>query len=144
MTTTYAQRSHEATSVASIHVADAMHRGVISCSPDAGLATVACVMAAHRIHAVVVAPRREADEWSLVSDRDLVAAITERRLEHATAGQLATPPNFRLHGDETVARAAQLMRTYDTHHLIVVARGSDRPIGILSTLDIADVIAELP
>ena len=35
------------------------------------------------------------------------------------------------------------MREYDTHHLIVLARGSRRPIGIVSTLDVADVVAEL-
>jgi CBS domain-containing protein len=144
MTMTYAQSSHAAKSLTSIRVADAMHRGVVACRPDARLATVARVMAAHRIHAVVVALGEESPEWSLVSDLDLAAAITDGRLEDATARQVASPPNLCVDVDETVARAAQLMRDYDTHHLIVVARGSDRPVGILSTLDIADVIAELP
>jgi hypothetical protein len=36
------------------------------------------------------------------------------------------------------------MREHDTHHLIVPAPGSARPVGIVSTLDIADVFAELP
>jgi CBS domain-containing protein len=144
MTTAYTQRSHVAESLASVRVADAMHRGVVSCSPDAGLATLARVMAAHRIHAVVVPVEDQAHEWGLVSDLDLAAASSEGGLEHATAAQLASPPNLRVHRDETVARAAQLMRAYDSHHLIVVGPDSDRPVGILSTLDIADVIAELP
>ena len=41
-----------------------------------------------------------------------------------------------------MARAAQLMRDYDTHHIVVLGRRDDRPIGILSTLDVADVLAE--
>ena len=144
MTTTYAQSSHAAESLVSIRVGDAMHRGVVGCGPETRLATVARVMAAHRIHAVVVALGEESPEWSLVSDLDLTAAISDGRLENTTAGQVASPPNLCVAADETVARAAQLMREYDTHHLIVVTRGSDHPVGILSTLDIADVIAELP
>jgi CBS domain-containing protein len=144
MTTTYAQSSHVAESLASIRVADAMHRGVVGCGPDARLATVARVMAAHRIHAVVVALGEESPGWSLVSDLDVAAAVSDGRLENTTAGQLASAPNLCVAADETVARAAQLMRDYDTHHLIVVTRSSDRPVGILSTLDIADVVAELP
>jgi predicted transcriptional regulator len=144
MTTTYSRRSHDSVSPESIRVADAMHRGVVSCSPDARLATVARMMAAHRIHAVVVGLGEDATEWSLVSDLDLAAAICDGALEHATAGKLASPPNLRVQTDETLARAAQLMREYDTHHLIVVGGDSDRPVGILSTLDIADVVAELP
>jgi CBS domain-containing protein len=35
------------------------------------------------------------------------------------------------------------MREYETHHLIVLGRGTDRPVGIISTLDIADALAEL-
>ncbi len=144
MTTTYTQRSHEAASLGSVRVAEAMHAGVVTCAPDASLTTVARTMAAHRIHAVVVAPGIEANEWGLVSDLDLAAAVSEGSLGGATAGQLASTPNVCVRPEETVARAAQLMREYDTHHLIVLAGGSDRPVGIVSTLDIADVVAELP
>jgi CBS domain-containing protein len=35
------------------------------------------------------------------------------------------------------------MREYETHHLIVLGRGTHRPVGIISTLDIAEVLAEL-
>ena len=36
------------------------------------------------------------------------------------------------------------MHEYETHHLIVLGHGSDRPVGIISTLDIADAVAQLP
>jgi CBS domain-containing protein len=51
MTTTYAQHVHGAGSLESVSVSEAMHRGVVTCRPEATLHTVARVMAAHRIHA---------------------------------------------------------------------------------------------
>jgi CBS domain-containing protein len=144
MTTAYARRSHESTSVASVPVVEAMHAGVVTCRADASLSTVARTMAAHRIHAVVVVPEKDRGEWRLVSDLDLAAAISEGVVGVATAGEIASTPNLFVSPDETVARATQLMHEYDTHHLIVLARGSERPPGIVSTLDVADVVAELP
>ena len=44
--------------------------------------------------------------------------------------------------DETLTCAAQLMRDYDSHHLIVLGRGTHHPVGMISALDIADA-AEL-
>jgi CBS domain-containing protein len=144
MTTAYAQRSHESASLASVRVAEAMHRGVVTCKPDTTLHTVARVMAAHRIHAVVVAPEAEAATvWALVSDLDLAAAVSNGSLEAATAGEIASMPSLSVAEEETVARAAQLMCECETHHLIVLGRDSRRPVGIVSTLDIADVVAEL-
>jgi CBS domain-containing protein len=144
MTATYAQRSHEAASLASIPVAEAMHAGLVTCRADASLSTVARTMAAHRIHAVVVMPETDADEWTLISDLDLAAAASGGLVGVATAGEIASTPSLFVSPDETVARAAQLMHEYDTHHLIVLAAGSERPVGIVSTLDIADVVADLP
>jgi CBS domain-containing protein len=144
MTTAYAQRPHEAASVASVPVAEAMHVGVVTCRADASLSAIARTMAAHRIHAVVVVPEKETDDWSLISDLDLAAAVSEGLIEVATAAEIASTPNLFVTLDETVARAAQLMREYDTHHLIVLAPGAERPVGVVSTLDIADVVAELP
>jgi CBS domain-containing protein len=144
MTTAFAQCSHEFASLASVRVVEAMHVGVVTCGPDASLSTVAGMMAAHRIHAVVVAPGTEASDWGLVSDLDLATAVSEGSLGAATAGQVASTPNVSVRPEESVARAAQLMREYDTHHLIVLAPGAERPVGIVSTLDIADVVAELP
>ena len=141
MTTAYAQRAHEPASAASVRVAEAMHTGVVRCRADASLSTVARTMAAHRIHAVVVVSAKETGDWTLISDLDLAAAVGEGLLDVATVDELASTPNLFVSSDETVERAAQLMREKDTHHLIAVAPGSERPVGIISTLDIADVVA---
>jgi ABC-type lipoprotein export system ATPase subunit len=59
-----------------IKVADAMHEGVFTCSLHAPLTTVARIMAAHRVHAVVVwnepARNETAQLWGVVSDLDLI------------------------------------------------------------------------
>jgi CBS domain-containing protein len=143
MTTTYTQHTH-AKSLDSVRVAEAMHHGLITCQPNTTLHTIARLIAGHRIHAVVVAPGEESDGWSLLSDLDLAAAVADGSFDRVKVGQIASTPNVFVRPDETIARAAQLMRDYDTHHLVVLARGGNHPIGMISTLDVADVVAELP
>jgi CBS domain-containing protein len=144
MTTSYAQHTHPAASLESVRVGDAMHRGLVTCGPDTRLETVARIMAAHRIHAVVVIPGADGSVWGLVSDLDFVAAVAEGSVASVTVGGFASPPSLSVRPDDTVARAAQLMREHETHHIVVVGRHDDRPVGILSTMDVADVVAELP
>jgi len=143
MTTTNTQRPQSRRSLDSIRVAETMHRGVITCKPEATLFTVARLLAAHRIHAVAVSPATEEGGWSVVTDLDLATVLSDGVLNEATAGSVASAPTVFVGPDETLIRAAQLMCEYETHHLIVVGRGTDRPVGIISTLDIADALAEL-
>jgi CBS domain-containing protein len=119
-----------------------MHRGVVTCRPDATLFTVARLLAAHRIHGVVVVPATEEGSWSVVSDLDLATVIGDGLLNEATAATVASAPTVFVDPDETLTRAAQLMGEHETHHLIVLGRGTHRPVGIISTLDIAGVLAE--
>jgi CBS domain-containing protein len=84
---------------------------------------------------------QQPDEWGLVSDLDLVGAVVNGSFTDASAGQIATTAAVRLRPGDSVTRAAQLMREYDTHHVLVVDSG--RPVGIVSTLDVADVLADL-
>lgn len=140
MTTSYA---YEPDSIATVPVADVMHRGLVTCRPDASLFAVARTMAAHRIHAVVVAPENETEEWTVISDLDLVGAFGRGLFGVATARTISSSPNLSLRPDDTVARAARLMCEYDTNHLVVAGSGP-RPVGVVSTLDIADVVGESP
>jgi CBS domain-containing protein len=144
MTASYAQHTHPAASLESVRIADAMHRGLVTCRPDTRLDTVARIMAAHRIHAVVVTQRAGGAGWGLVSDLDLVAAAAEGAAGSLTVGEIASEPRLSVRPDDTVAWAARLMRDHATHHVVVLGRHDDRPVGIVSTLDVADVISELP
>jgi CBS domain-containing protein len=130
-----------ATSVASIRVREVMHRGVVTCKPDAGLDTVARLLAAHRIHAVAVLLQDDADAWGIVSDLDLVTALTRGRLT-ATARELASAPSVCVGLDDTLFHVMQLMSERSSRHVIVLGRGSRRPVGVVSTLDVAEVVCE--
>jgi CBS domain-containing protein len=142
MPDTYTPRPHSHRTLESIRVAETMHRGVFTCKHEATLFTVARLLAAHRIHAVAVAPPTDEGSWGVVSDFDLAIVFSDGLLNEATAGSVASVPKVFVGPDDTLTRAAQLMSEYGTHHLIVLVRGTHRPVGIISTLDIAEALAE--
>jgi len=119
-----------------------MHTGVITCAPEASLNQVAAMLAEHRIHCVVV--RGTADRGPcVVSDLDLVGAARADHPPARTAGDIAASPTVTIASDETLERAAQLMHEYSTSHLLVLDSRSEAPVGVVSTLDVAEVMADL-
>lgn len=124
-----------------IRVAEAMHMGVVSCSREASLAEAAELMAAHRIHCVVVRDGDDDSPWGILSDLDLAAMFAAAELDGKSAGESAATPVLMVSPDETLRRAAQLMAEHGTAHLVVVDPLSAEPVGVLSTLDLAGVVA---
>lgn len=57
-----------------------------------------------------------------------------------TARTVASAPVLTIESAETIRRGAELMVEHGVAHLVVVKRG--RPVGVLSTLDLARVIAD--
>jgi CBS domain-containing protein len=126
-------------------VGDFMHAMIVTCTSSTPLAEVAERMAAQRIHCVVVLQEFGRDEglelgWGIVSDLDLVAAAAAGELARAAAEIAASPP-VTIDRDEPLSRAAQLMAEHNSSHLVVVAAGQERPVGVVSTLDIARCLA---
>jgi CBS domain-containing protein len=126
-------------------VGDVMSSEVISCSPETRLTTVARLMATHGVHAVFVFDYgEEMDEdvrlWGVVSDLDVVAAAVGNVLAR-TARESSVSPLVTIESDEPLERAAELMSQCDVSHLIVIDVRTERPVGVLSTLDIAGAIA---
>jgi len=126
-------------------VGDAMSHGVISCPPETPLRVVARMMATHGVHAIFVFEYGEEDGeapqlWAVVSDLDLVAA-TRLDLDTLTAGATAVTPLVSVASDSSIGEAGALMAQYGIAHLAVTEPGSRRPIGVISTLDIARAIA---
>ena len=118
-------------------VADVMRHGVISCEPEASLRTVARIMASYHIHAVVVALRENV--WGVISAGDVMnAAGTER--ERYNAGDVAATEFVSARPQATLEEAAQMMREHEVEHVVVVDEGG-KPIGMLSSLDIAGALA---
>lgn len=124
---------------------DAMSRGVISCPPETPLRIVARMMATFGVHAIFVFEHVDEDDeaprlWAVVSDLDLVAA-TELDLDTLTAGSTAVTPLVTIAADRPIAEAGSLMSQYGIAHLAVTEPDSRRPIGVISTLDIARAVA---
>ena len=122
-----------------------MSHGLISCSPETPLRVVARMMATYGVHAIFVFEQADEDEealqqWAVVSDLDLVAA-TRLDLDMLTAGASAVTPLVTVAADSSIAEAGSLMAQYGIAHLAVTDPGSRRPIGVISTLDIARAIA---
>jgi CBS domain-containing protein len=120
----------------------AMQLGLFTCSPDDPLESVACTMAEQPIHCVVVAGigrRSHSGEplaWGLVSDLDLMAAFNAGAAD-ATAGEIAGSDIVTVSPRDSLAVAVRLMTEHETAHLVVVSPDTGRPVGMLSTLDVA-------
>jgi CBS domain-containing protein len=133
-------RARTAPSLDELLVTDAMHPGVVTCPVETPLRDVAWMMSVYRIHAVVVygEPGEQTPElWGVVSDLDLVEAASADDFEDRTAGQTAATPILMVEPTDTLEHAAQIMAENEVAHLIVIERSSGRPIGMLSTLDVA-------
>jgi CBS domain-containing protein len=121
-----------------------MRTGVLSCPPDVPASHVARMMATNHIHSVVVegihtAPvRGDQLSWGVVSDMDLLRAV-QAGAEDVTAGEIAITEPVMVESTLALEEAVRLMLEHETAHLIVADRG--RPVGILSTLDVAGVVA---
>ena len=126
-------------------VGEAMSRGVISCAAETPLRVVARMMTTYGVHAIFVfEPTKEDGDmpqlWALVSDLDLVAA-TQLDLDTLTAGATAVTPLVTVEADSSIAEAGSLMAQYGIAHLAVTDPVTRRPIGVISTLDIARAVA---
>ncbi len=123
-------------------VADAMHPGIISCDGDTPLTEVARLMASNHVHCVAVSgvPHEYATIWGIVYDLDVVASGIRGSTEQ-TAAALARTPVVHVEPSVALRAAAELMLTHKVSHLLVVDPTAQRPLGILSTLDITGILA---
>lgn len=126
-------------------VSDAMHPGILSCEADAPLIEVARMMTTRHVHCVAVMGLSrdgslERLVWGVISDLDLVR-VGIRTGSDQLAGALAQQPIVTVEPGMPLRQAGELMLTRGVSHLVVVDPELQRPVGILSTLDIAGVLA---
>jgi len=138
------RRSYLMPSLRRAAVSDAMHPGILACKPDASLTEVAQTMATHHVHCVAVVGMSDDEPpcgvWSVISDLDLVrAGIGDG--DRQSAREIAQQPLVTVEPSLPLREAGELMLAHGIRHLIVIEPGSQRPIGILSTADIAGVLA---
>jgi CBS domain-containing protein len=127
-------------SLAHATVADAMHPGIHSCTRDTPLTEIARLMATQHVHCVAVTDGGEGLVWGIVSDLDLLRAGIKPGAE-LTAGELTGQPLASVRSTMPLREAAGRMLDHGASHVVVIDPLTERPVGILSTLDIAGVLA---
>ena len=96
-----------------------------------------------RVHCVVVIdePSDVRSLWGVISDLDLVAAASVRRTDGAGGRRHRDDTR----GDDRARRATRARSQSDDEarvaHLVVVDPIEQRPIGVISTLDLAAALA---
>lgn len=96
-------------------------------------------MAAHHVHSVVIVDD-DGTSIGVVTEADIAAAIHADTIM-CPAAELAADPVI-LAPDDSVLRAVQLMHEHERSHAVVVDTNTGRPIGVLSVLDLVDLLAE--
>jgi len=122
-------------------VSDAMRHGIFSCSADASLREAARTMATQHVHMIVATSPADGTPVGSLSDSALLAALLDRGVEDPPLADVVEPELDTISSGAPLGAAAELMRTRGTNHLLVRDPHSGRPVGVLSTLDIAGVLA---
>lgn len=125
-------------------VADAMHPGILSCAAEATLPEVARMMSTHHVHCIVVGGTadgqgEEGPVLGIVSDFDVLRAAM-RPDAPDTASALARQPVIKIETTTPLRDAAELMLAESASHVVAVNPVTKRPVGILSTLDVAGIL----
>jgi CBS domain-containing protein len=144
-TTPSRQGSYLIPSIEHATVSDAMHPGIFTCDADATMTDVARLMTTHHIHCVaVMGISHEASveklAWGIISDLDLLRTAMSSDPDRP-AGSLALEPPITVEPTMPLRQAGALMLSRRSDHLVVIDSEVRRPIGILSTLDIAGMLA---
>jgi CBS domain-containing protein len=124
-----------------IPVEQIMRARVLTCRADTGMRDLARTMVTHGVHAVVVVEHDDkgAEYVSgIVTDRALAHAGLNAR--EPLARELVDPESTTVSVGWNLQQAArEMLRTGSAHAVVIDGRGA--PIGMLSTLDLARVVA---
>jgi CBS domain-containing protein len=135
-------------SFATTTVEQAMHPGVIACPAEVPLREVARLMALYRVHAIVVESTEDAGlgagTWGVVYDFDLVSATAAGNVDGRSAGSAARTPLVTIARSASLQEAAVQMARHSVSHLLVVSTSAGKPVGVLSSFDVARTLALEP
>jgi CBS domain-containing protein len=122
-----------------VRVRDALGLPLITCPPDTPMNAVADLMATNHVDTVVVDGIGGVEPWGVVTDRSLLRVAREAATR--VAGSCVTGRLLAIDPDEPLEVAIQVMRSHGVSHLMVIDPERKVPLGVLSTLDIARVVA---
>ena len=132
-----------------LRVSDAMHHGLVSCPVDAPLRSVARMMATHRVHAILVVSHGEHElrgghVWGVITDGGLLHAAETGDFDEQDAASVAATSVETVRSTAELDEAARILADQESSHVIVVDPRSERPIGVLSRLDLVRALAGFP
>jgi CBS domain-containing protein len=122
-------------------VADAMRHGVLSCPADATLRDAARTMSLHHVHTIVVTDPADGSAAGILSDSVLLGALLDFPRGDRPLADVADADVSAISSDQPLTVAAELMRERGIDHVLVRDAESGRPSGMLSTLDVAGILA---
>ncbi|HEY7951730.1 MAG TPA: CBS domain-containing protein [Solirubrobacteraceae bacterium] len=121
-------------------VADAMRHGILSCSADAFLRDAARTMSLRHVHTILVTDE-DGSPYGILSDNILLGALLDSNGGERALREVADRDISTISSSEPLLAAAELMRDRGVAHLLVRDAQSGRPTGMLSTLDVAGILA---
>ncbi len=127
--------------VAHARVADAMRHGLLTCPADVPVRDAARIMCTEHVHMLVATSSHDGSLVGVLTDRRLLEVLLGRAGDDATLGEVADPTLETISSDAPLLQAAERMRALGVAHLLVQETGSNRLAGVLSTLDVAGVLA---
>jgi CBS domain-containing protein len=120
--------------LAAFEAGEVMASGLVACPPRAALTEVATLMCIHQVHAVVVDPGAP----RLITARDVVRAV----LAGSTSAAEAVPPeSSSVSAYDTLQTVAERMIGDHVEHVLVRERGEGPARGVVSSFDLAAVLA---
>jgi CBS domain-containing protein len=120
--------------LAAVEAGEVMAPGLVACPPGAALTEVATLMGVHQVHAVVVDPAAP----HLITARDVVRAV----LAGATrAGEVVAGETPSVAPHDKLDAVARRMVDDQATHVLVRERGEAQARGVISSFDIAAVLA---
>ena len=122
-------------------VHDAMRVGVVTCRPETSMRDVARIIVGYQIHSLLVGDLGSGERpWGIVTDLD-VATASGSDMSEVTAGDVASTDLVSVPANESLAGAAKLMAERQCTHLLAVQPDTGQPVGVISALGLASVIA---
>jgi CBS domain-containing protein len=122
-------------------VHDVMRVGVVTCRPDTSLRDACRIIVSYQIHSLLVGESESGEgPWGILTDLDIAAAAGSD-LSEQTAGDVASRDLVTVPANETLANATKLMADRRCSHLLAVQPETGRPVGVISALSIAAVLA---
>lgn len=118
-----------------------MRHGILSSPADASLRDAARIMSLHHVHTIVVTDPADGSLLGILSDRVLLSALLDSDGEERLLRDVADRDLSMISSSEPLTAAAELMRDRGIAHLVVRDAQSGRPTGMLSTLDVAGILA---